>query len=152
MKPRRLFALGAVLAGLGLAAAASSTYERPIVPPVTPAPKLPEFELPTTGKNIPREQGGWLNIEFPGPFMLVRFFDAAKRPIVPDVPRATVRFRGAMKSGVTRTVLNRSGEVLVSPDQVRPPHNFIVTLTLVTGEEVPADGLYAGEIYTFKFP
>jgi hypothetical protein len=152
MRPRGLFAFGATLAVLGIAAPASSTYEKPGLPPGTPPAPLPEFELPATGKNIPREKGGWLNIEFPGPFMLVRFFDAEKRPTVPDVPRATVRFRLAMKSGVSRTVLSRSGDVLISPDQVRAPHNFIVTLTLVSGEELPDDGLYAGENYTFKYP
>src|SRR6187399_942491 len=135
MTPRRLFAFGIALIGLGIAAIASSTYQQGTPPPVTPPPKLPEFELPATGKNIPREGGGWLNIDFPGPYMLVRFFNADKQPLVPDVPRATVRFRYAAKSGVNRTVLNRDGDVLVSPGNVRPPHNFLITLTLVAGEE-----------------
>ena len=151
MKPRRLVALAVALASLGMAGGADTAYKKAAPERATPPPKEIEYELPTTGKNIPRKQGGWLNVEFPGPSMTVKFFDAEKKPVAPNVVRASVRFRYGYKSDINRTVLNRDGDALVSPGNVQPPHNFLVTLTLVPGDEdYNSYGEY--EIYTFKFP
>ncbi|MDO8539671.1 MAG: hypothetical protein Q7S40_04460 [Opitutaceae bacterium] len=108
-----------------------------------------EHELPKDGKNLPRGKGGWLNVEISGARMIVKFFDAEKKPVPPDVPRAAARFRYASKSDIKRTVLNREGEALVSPGNVRPPHNFLVTLTLLSGDD---ESIEAAEVYNFKFP
>ena len=107
------------------------------------------YELPTTGKNLERQNGGWINVQTAGAQMIVKFFDAEKKPVAPDVERATVRFRYAAKSEIKRTVLNREGDTLVSPGNVRPPHNFLVTLTLLRGDDVAAG---ATEVFNFKFP
>lgn len=107
------------------------------------------YELPTTGKNLERQNGGWINVQTAGAQMIVKFFDAEKKPVAPDVERATARFRYAAKSEIKRTVLNREGDTLVSPGNVRPPHNFLVTLTLLRGDDVAAG---ATEVFNFKFP
>lgn len=109
------------------------------------------YELPNEGKNLPREKGGWLNVQTSGSQMVVKFFDEEKKPVAPDVPRAAVRLRYAAKSDINRTVLNREGEALVSPGNVRPPHNFLVTLTLLRGDDL-SDYAEAAEVYNFKFP
>lgn len=106
------------------------------------------YELPETGVNLERQNGGWINVQTSEAKMVVRFFDAEKKPISPDVMRATARFRYATKSDIARTVLNREGDALVSPNNVRPPHNFFVTLTLLHG----GDGSAATEVFNLKFP
>jgi len=105
-------------------------------------------ELPTNGTNLERSNGGWINVQTSGAQIIVEFFDAEKKPVAPDVARGTARFRYAAKSDVTRTVLNRKGDRLVSPRNVRPPHNFFVTLTLLGGGDEAA----ATEVFNFKFP
>ena len=152
MKPRRLVALGVALASITMAGGADAAYKKAAPERVTPPPEAVEYELPTTGKNIPRKDGGWLNVEFPGPSMTVKFFDAEKKPVAPNVVRASARFRYAYKSDMNRTVLNRDGDALVSPGNVQPPHNFLVTLTLVPGGEADYNSFGEYEIYTFKFP
>ncbi len=106
------------------------------------------YELPAIGANLERPNGGWINVQTPGAQMVVRFFDAEKKPVTPDVIRATARIRYAAKSDITRTVLNRDGDILVSPSNVRPPHNFLVTLTLLHGDDEAA----AIEVFNLKFP
>lgn len=110
------------------------------------------YELPTTGKNLERQNGGWINVEATGAQLIVKFFDMEEKPIAPDVERATARFRYAAKSSITRTVLNRAGDTLVSPANVRPPHNFLVTLTLLRGDEASDAPSDAVEIFNFKYP
>jgi len=105
-------------------------------------------EVPAIGVNVERQSGGWINVQTPGAQMVVRFFDAKKKPVPPDVIRATARIRYAAKSDITRTVLNRDGDVLVSPNNVRPPHNFLVTLTLLHGDDEAA----VTEVFNLKFP
>ncbi len=106
------------------------------------------YELPEAGVNLERQNGGWINVQTSGAQMVVRFFEAEKKPVSPDVMRATARFRYAAKSNIARTVLNREGDTLVSPNNVRPPHNFFVTLTLLRG----GDEATATEVFNFKFP
>lgn len=106
------------------------------------------YELPAIGVNLERPTGGWINVQTTGANMVVRFFDAEKKPVTTDVIRATARIRYAAKSGITRTVLNREGDMLMSPSNVRPPHNFFVTLTLLHGDDEAA----ATEVFNLKLP
>lgn len=103
-------------------------------------------ELPATGVNVARQRGGWINAEFSGARMVVRFFDGEKKPISPEVEVGSARLRRPGASGIVRTTLGREGEKLVSPSNVRPPHNFLVTLAL------PSDAGAPPEVVTFKYP
>lgn len=145
MRPRRLSALGVALMCVGVAHAAD--YPSPKSSPAKPSSsaKKKEYELPKTGKNVPREKGGWLNVEGSGTRFVVKFFDKEKKPVPPDVERGFARFNYAAKND-TRAPLNREGETLVTPATVKPPHNFLVTLSLFAGEAESA------EIYTIKYP
>jgi len=145
MRPRRLFALGVVLMCAGATRAAD--YPPPKSPPSksSPSAKKKEYELPKAGKNIERQKGGWLNIEGTGTRFVVKFFDKEKKPVPPDVERGLARFNYAAKND-TRAPLNREGETLVTPATVKPPHNFLIILSLFSSEAEPA------ETYTVKYP
>ncbi len=109
--------------------------------------KEPVPELPAVGKNIPRDAGGWLNVEVVGTRLVIKFFDREKKPALPDMERGTVRFQFAAKNS-KRAVLNRESDMLVTPATVRPPHNFLVLLTLLTDE----NRTEVTETYRFKYP
>lgn len=110
------------------------------------------YELPKTGRNLERQGGGWINVEASGAQLVVKFFDVEKKPVDPDVDRATARCRYATKSDITRTVLSREGDALKSPGNVRPPHNFLVTLTLLRGDDTAEEPGGVVEIFNFKYP
>ncbi|MDO8544819.1 MAG: hypothetical protein Q7S40_30615 [Opitutaceae bacterium] len=151
MKPKDCLLCIAVTAlAVALFAAAPSSQKAAPAKSKSSAEKK-VFELPKEGKNLSRDKGGWLNVNTSGSQMIVKFFDREKKPVPPDVPRAAVRLRYATKSDINRTVLNRKDEALVSPGNVRPPHNFLVTLTLLRGDDT-SDDAEAAEIYNFKFP
>jgi len=118
--------------------------------PVTAVSRTPVkekvYELPKTGQNITRAQGGWVNVEIVGTRLVVKFYDKKKKPALPDVVRGFARFNYAAKNDKT-AVLNLEGDTLVTPATVRPPHNFLVILSLFAGE-----GAVASESYTFKYP
>ncbi|MDD2765485.1 MAG: hypothetical protein PHE83_16105 [Opitutaceae bacterium] len=107
----------------------------------------PASELPDTGKNVPRAGGGRLNVEAVNTRLVIKFFDADKKPVPPDADRGVVRFRYTSKRD-EYAVLNREDDTLVtSARKVRPSHNFLVLLSLFAGE-----GVDATEFYTFKYP
>ena len=145
MRPRRLFTLGVALMCVGANLAADNP------PPKSPASKTlssakkKEYELPKTGKNIPRQKDGWINVEGSGRRFVIKFFDKEKKPVAPDVERGLALFNYAAKND-TRAPLHLEGDTLVTPATVKPPHNFLITLRLFAGEAEPA------ETYTFKYP
>jgi hypothetical protein len=149
MRMRRFITLGLVLTTAVTALAADPAQKDTVPIKADKSAKTKADELPKSGVNIARQKGDWLNVEASGARFVVKFFDAEKKPVAPDVERATARFRYAAKSDVNRGVLNREGEALVSPGNVRPPHNFLVTLTLLRGE---AESAAATEVYNFKYP
>lgn len=145
MRAHRLFALGVMLATFGTSVGADyPTIKSSPTEPSSPGKKK-EYELPKTGKNIERQKGGWLNIEGTGTRFVVKFFDEKKKPVPPNVERGFARFNYAGKND-TRAPLNREGETLVTPATVRPPHNFLIILSLFPDEAE------AAETYTFKYP
>jgi hypothetical protein len=111
------------------------------------APKKEQvYELPKTGKNLQRGSAGWLNVEASGTRLIVKFYDAKKKPLAPDVERGFARFQFASKNP-ERAPLHLEGTTLVSTATVRPPHNFLVILNLFRSGEAES-----GESYTFKYP
>lgn len=102
-------------------------------------------ELPTTGINVSRPVGGWINVEAVGIRLVVKFFDQEMKPTLPDVTSGYVRFRYPGKSP-KRAVLNIENDTLATAAIVRPPHNFFVILNLFF------EGTEESETHTFKYP
>jgi len=137
--------LKVLLAVLIATAAMSAEKPAPSSSAQTPVKKK-VFELPKTGLNLARPNGGWINAEIVGIRLVIKFFDKEKKPVAPDVERGFARFNYAAKND-KRAVLDREGNTLVTPATVRPPHNFLVILSLFAGE-----GAEPTESYTFKYP
>lgn len=112
----------------------------------SPTPEKKVYELPKTGKNIQRQYGGWINAEAVGTRFVLKFFDPEKKPVAPDMERGFVQFRYPSKNP-ERAPLYLEGQTLVTPATVRPPHNFLVILTLSAAEDAGPT-----ESHTFKYP
>jgi hypothetical protein len=140
MHPMLKYSLLTLAAFLSLAATkpASSTAKKD--------PQEPVYELPKTGVNRERPQGGWINVGPQGTRLVVKFFDKEKKPMAPDVARGLVRVKYSSKSP-EQAVLTQAGDTLATPATIRPPHNYLVILSLFVG-----DGSEASESYTFKYP
>lgn len=106
------------------------------------------YELPASGKNLERQSGGWINFSISGARAVVRFFDPKKKPTAPDVSRGLAIFRYASKANWERTAFHVEQDALVSPSNVRPPHNFRVHLTLLGAEDLQKDP----EAFVFAYP
>ena len=137
------------LTAVSLDGATGSVVEKNVPPDKEPAKapvKKKVYELPKTGLNQPRPRGGWINVEAVGTRLIVKFYDKEKKPVAPDVTRGFAQFRYSAKNP-ERAPLHVEGETLASTATVRPPHNFIVLLSLFAGES-------AGpvESHNFKYP
>ena len=110
-------------------------------------PERPEAKI--EGVLIPRGDKGWLALRIAGAGFELRFFSPERRPLVPEVPRAVVRFTPpGRKTGPESHLLELSadGKALQSARTVRPPHGFRVTVLLfAAGAEQPR------ETYTADF-
>jgi hypothetical protein len=110
-------------------------------------PARPEAKI--EGVLIPRGEKGLLALRLAGGGFELRFFSPERRPLVPEVPRAVVRFTPAgRKTGPESHWLELSadGKALQSARIVRPPHGFRVTVLLfAAGAEQPL------EVYTAEF-
>ena len=132
---------------LVLLSVAVIAVEQPAPSSASKAPvKKKIYELPKTGLNQARPKGGWINVEAVGTRLVVKFFDKEKKPAAPDVQRGFAQFRYSSKNP-ERAPLHREGEALVSTATVRPPHNFLVLLSLF-----PSEGAEGAESYNFKYP
>lgn len=147
MKAHLLFL--AFLTALSLDGATGSVVEKATPPAKEPAKtpvKEKVYELPKTGLNQPRPGGGWINVEAVGTRLIVKFYDKKKKPAAPDVTRGFAQFRYSSKNP-ERAPLHLEGLTLASTATVRPPHNFLVLLSLFTSESAgPA------ESHNFKYP
>jgi hypothetical protein len=104
-------------------------------------------QLPQTGVNLARDDGGWINVLVAGRSFQLSFFDDQKLPVAVDVHHGLVRYAtGTIAKD--RTVLARSddGRTLVSPSNVRGPWVFRVHLALF--DEGPDDLV---ETYAFSY-
>ncbi len=134
VKSLRLVGLVCMLMVSGFAAESGSPFER--------GPQLPH-----TGINLARDDGGWINVLVAGRSFELSFFNDQKLPVAVDVHHGLVRYStGTMVKD--RTVLARStdGRKLVSPSDVRGPWVFRVHLALF--DEGPDDLV---ETYTFSY-
>jgi len=110
------------------------------------------------GQEIARGEGRFLGLELVGGKFKLSFYNAKKKPVVPDVSRAVLRWDPKYKLGVERSVLVPSGNALVGDKFVRPPYNFNLTIVLLR-DDAPAptpaaDGTTAepaGETFVIPF-
>lgn len=95
-----------------------------------PAAASSEGALP--GTVVPRKNGTFLSLSIEGGSFKLSFFDKDKKPMAPDIARATVRWNPSYKVGDERRVLNpdSDGQAMVS-SAVRPPYRFKAYLTLL---------------------
>lgn len=102
------------------------------------------------GIEISRGAKGYMGIQIVNSTFKLSFYDAKKKPIAPDVARATLRWDPKYKVGDERVVLNPSEKALTSPKNIRPPYNFKLFITLF---KEPAEGAdpVVSENYTIDF-
>lgn len=128
----------------------------------TPKPAAPgqadakkEAELKIEGITIARPNGAFLGITLEGGTFKLSFYDAKKKPAVPDVTRAAARWNPNYKTGSERVILNLSadGKALVGRKAVRPPYAFKLYLTLLAPASTPGTegGEQATESYVVDF-
>lgn len=105
-------------------------------PPVSsskPSPGPKEEESKIEGLEVARKAGGYIGVSVEGVRLVVKFYDADKKPIKVNVARAAARWNPVNKRGEVRTVLNPAddGQSIVSTPVVQPPHVYNVYLTLI---------------------
>ncbi len=116
------------------------------VPTKAPTTKKLSYELPKTGVNKPRPEGGWINVETSGTRLRVKFFDKLKKPVPPNVERGMAIFKYASRNPA-RAPLSVDGEGMATPAVLRPPHNFVLLLSFFSGDKTEAE-----ETYSFQYP
>lgn len=119
-------AMGGVLASLLMAA------------PVKPAPKAEAPPIP--GTVVTRANAGFLGLTIEGGNFVMRFYDADRMPVAPDVGSAVLRWSVRYQPNDERTLLqpNADDTALTSQKAIRPPHNFKLFVALLAPEGAPA--------------
>jgi hypothetical protein len=120
-------------------------------PTPAPAPKTPvkKVEVPKIpGFTITRGNGTFLGLEVVGGNFKLSFYNAKKKPMAPDVTRATARWPNPHGPHDFHTVLNLSGNALVGTKPALPPYTYNVFLTLLKGD---GDEAKAVENYVVPF-
>lgn len=104
--------------------------------PTKPASAPVDEPAKIDGLEFPRKAGGFLGLTVDGPRLVVKFYDAEKKPVTVDVARASARWNPLNKTGDVRSMLNPSsdGMSLESTPVVKPPLVFLVYLTLLDSE------------------
>ncbi len=109
----------------------TATPTKPAAKPTKPKEE-PMGTIP--GVTIPRADGTYLGLEVSDTKFKLSFYNKKKKAANVDVTRAIARWPNVRGPGDNRTVLNVSGNSLVSTKPVVPPYTFIVYLTLLKGE------------------
>lgn len=124
---KKLLAAFAVLFAVSLLSAQTA--------PATKAAPKKEEEPKIAGTVLPRANGTFLGLELAGGNFKLSFYDKKKKPMNPDVTRATARWPNLHSvAGPNRTVLNPSGTALVGSKPVLPPFSFTVHFSLLQGD------------------
>jgi hypothetical protein len=147
------FALSGCLPGAGpYLTVVAATPTAPTTPAAAAATKSPQpakkvvYELPKTGVNKPRPGGGFINVETSGTRLRVKFFDKLKKPVPPNVERGMAIFKYASRNPA-RAPLSVDGAGMTTPAVLRPPHNFVLLLSLFAAGKSDAE-----ETYSFQYP
>ena len=113
---------------IALATFAGSLWAAP-----APVAAAGEEEAKIEGQAIARAGGGWLGLKVEGGTFRLRFYDANKKPIAPDVARAVLRWKSNRRIAREVAVLTLGGEpnLMTSEKSVPPPYSFRLTLVLL---------------------
>jgi len=97
-----------------------------------PAQDADEKEGTVSGLAIQRAQG-WIGIELDGNTFKMTFYDAKKKPTPADASSAVLWWPVHYQPNPERTELTPTGDssVLASSYSVKPPHTFILHVTLL---------------------
>ncbi len=122
-----------LLCGLLLAGGAGHLQAAPGVPAQQGAAATDEEMGEILGIEIARANGRYLGLEIVSGNFKLTFYNEKKKPEPVDVARATARWQARTKPFREFNVLNPSGDghSLAGNRFVRPPHIFIVYLTLM---------------------
>ena len=87
------------------------------------------------GMEIPRG-GGFLGLQIVNGTFKLSFYDAKKKPVAPNVVRATFRWAVSYQKQPERTILSPGGgpNSLMSDKTVKPPYSFKLFITLFKTE------------------
>jgi hypothetical protein len=93
-----------------------------------------EKEGTISGLPIQRPQGGWLGIEIKDNSFVLTFYNAKKKPTPADKTGAVLRWAVHYQPNDERTELTPTADpaVLSSQYPVKPPHSFILHITLLS--------------------
>jgi hypothetical protein len=105
------------------------------------------------GVEIARSGGGFMGVAMVGSTFKITFYDAKRKAIAADVPRALLRWNPKNQSGSERVVLTRTedGKALASPRNIRPPYLFKLYVTLLKSSVEGEGEDAAGETYVVDF-
>ena len=97
------------------------------------APALASEESKIEGQSIARAGGGWLGLKVESGAFRLRFYDAKKQPMAPDVARAVLRWKSNRRLAREVAVLTPGGgsNLMTSERSVPPPYNFRLTIVLM---------------------
>lgn len=131
------------LSAAGASGAVETSDVKPTVPAAAIAPASAETEAPATnelgGVVVARASGGFLQLKMEGVHIILRAFDAEKKPVKVDVDRATVRLQFASRSPEQFTLVpSEDGMSLTVGRPVRQPHVFRAYVALLRGESAEA--------------
>lgn len=126
---------------LVVASVALAGLSRAAVP--TPSPTGDKDEMGTIA-GIPIQRGsGWLGLELIDSTFKLTFYNEKKKPVAADASSAVMRWTVKYQPNDERTLLTPAGpSVLASSYVVKPPHVFLLHLTLLFADKPDASEPY----------
>lgn len=113
-----------------------------------PTEEEPQLE----GVVVERKSGGFMTLTMDGKKLVLRFFDAKKKPVAADVRGGFVRFLFGNRSPERRPLVpTGDGMGLTHGEPLRTPHIFSAHITLRHGEGEDEDDI-ASEDYIVSYP
>jgi hypothetical protein len=125
------------LSAAGASGAAETSDVKPATPVVAIAPASAETPAAQDleGVVLPRAAGGFLQLKMEGVHIVLRTYDAEKKPVKVDVDRATVRLQFASRSPEQYVLVpSADGMSLTVGRPVRQPHVFRAYISFYRGE------------------
>ncbi|QYM78281.1 hypothetical protein K0B96_13355 [Horticoccus luteus] len=114
-----------------------------VAAPVKPGVKAEAPPIP--GTVVARGDAGFLSLMIEGGNFVMRFYDAQRLPVAPDVGSAVLRWSVRYQPNDERTLLtpNADNTALTSEKTIRPPHTFKLFVSLLAPEgAAPIDEHY----------
>ena len=105
----------------------------------SPPAIVSEAETELDGVVVPRADGGFLQVKMEGVNLVLRTYDAQKKPVAVDVDRATVRLQFASRSPEQYTLAPSDDKMALTVGRpIRHPHVFRAYISFFRGESETA--------------